>query len=160
MEDFKIYSIGYGNTNIGDFINILKEFDIRLILDVRAKPYSKWNSAYIKKNLEKILEGTGIKYRWVEPLRGRTEDKFSHYYDALRKVLECAEKFNTVLMCSELDPRKCHRYFKLTPDLEKFKKVNHIYRGQVVDPENIQDKKPKPKAETKKKEKSMQLLLL
>ena len=140
MNDYKIYSIGYGNLSVEDLIATLKKFDIKLIVDVRAKPYSKWNSIYIKENFEKRLEGTGIQYRWVEPLRGRTDEKLPMYYDALRKVISCIERFNVVLFCSELDPRKCHRYFKLTPDIEKFEKVYHIYRGEIVNPKDMLEK--------------------
>lgn len=154
--DNKIYSIGYGNLKIDDFILVLKKFDIRLLVDVRGKPYSKWNSSYIGTNLKRILEGTGIQYQWCQPLRGRTAEKPFEYFRALQKIIKMSESYSIALMCAELDPNKCHRLSKLALDIKKFTNVFHIYKAAVVDPASILDKKDKPK----EKNKSMQLFLL
>ena len=46
MKDTTIYSIGHGNKKIEDFIGELKSFKIQFLLDIRSKPYSKWNPQF------------------------------------------------------------------------------------------------------------------
>jgi uncharacterized protein (DUF488 family) len=38
-----IFSIGHGNKDIETFIQELKSFDIGFLIDIRTKPFSKWN---------------------------------------------------------------------------------------------------------------------
>ena len=40
-----LYSIGHGNKEIEDFIQELKSFNIQYLVDIRSKPFSKWNPA-------------------------------------------------------------------------------------------------------------------
>jgi uncharacterized protein (DUF488 family) len=43
MKQKNLYSIGHGNKSIEKFIEQLKDFDIEYLIDVRSKPYSKFN---------------------------------------------------------------------------------------------------------------------
>jgi uncharacterized protein (DUF488 family) len=60
MADTTIYSIGHGNKKIIDFIAELKSFDIEYLLDIRSKPYSKWNPQFNQAALELELRNNGI----------------------------------------------------------------------------------------------------
>ena len=51
-----IHSIGHGNKPIELFLNELRSFNIKFLIDVRSRPYSKWNPQFNKHSLEKELE--------------------------------------------------------------------------------------------------------
>ena len=132
-KNFTVFSIGYGNTPLKDFIETLLKFNIKYLFDVRGKPFSKWNADYCKDYLKFKLEETGITYIWLEPLSGFNKNKGFEYYRALDRIIDLSSKFPVCIMCAEQDPEKCHRYTKLTPDIErKIEKVQHILKGELI----------------------------
>ena len=145
MEEKRIYSIGYGNMQIDDFIQPLKKFNIQVLIDVRLKPKSNWNTDYNKDTLKEHLYTEGIEYKWYKDLHGYTTNKDVHYFAKIKRIISISESQNVVMMCSELDPGKCHRYKKITPDIETKKKVYHIYRNEIHDPVIQEETKPKKK---------------
>ena len=46
-----IYSIGYGNRSLENFLLILKRFNIDFLIDVRSSPFSKFKIEYNKNEL-------------------------------------------------------------------------------------------------------------
>ncbi len=155
MEDYNIYTIGYGNMIIQDFLESLNKFDIKLLIDVRGYPKSKWNADYNLLALKAHLTKNGIEYKWYKELRGYVNHKSIKYYYRLKDIILLSSKKNVVIMCSELNPNRCHRYIKLTPDIEKKKEVKHIYKNEIIDPKLIVDKNKR-----KEKQESLQLFLL
>ena len=115
----KIFSIGYGITPTHkSLIAELKKRRIGTLIDCRTHPYSRYNPAFTRPALQTALEHSGIKYTHQEALGGKQEF-LGDYKDAL-KTLKTDAKSKTppiVLMCSELDPRKCHRFKKIGQDL-------------------------------------------
>lgn len=112
-----IYTIGHSNKLTEEFIQKLKEKRIGLIVDVRSKPYSRHCPHFNGKNIKSALKRSGIEYEWAgDRLGGLRENR-----DQTEKLRELAERCGSVkmaLMCSESDPRKCHRGTDLAP---KFK---------------------------------------
>ena len=86
MEDTTIYSIGHGNKKVEDFIAELKSFDIEYLLDIRSKPYSKWNPQFNQEALELELKNNDITYVFVgDTLGGLPKDRSC--YDKNVKVV-------------------------------------------------------------------------
>ena len=82
MNDTTIYSIGHGNKNIEDFIKELKTFEVQFLLDIRSKPFSKWNPQFNQNELKFKLEENGIKYVFVgDTLGGLPEDRSCYDYN-------------------------------------------------------------------------------
>ena len=82
MKETTIYSIGHGNKTIEDFIAELKSFDIEYLLDIRSKPYSKWNPQFNQETLELELKNNGITYVFVgDTLGGLPEDRSCYDYN-------------------------------------------------------------------------------
>ena len=76
MTNTTIYSIGHGNKKIADFISELKSYGIEYLLDIRSKPYSKWNPQFNQVQLELELKNHGITYVFVgDSLGGLPEDR-------------------------------------------------------------------------------------
>ncbi|QNU25062.1 DUF488 family protein [Geobacillus zalihae] len=48
MNKTPIYTIGYGNRNITDFISILTKYNIQYLVDVRTNPMSSYDPSYKK----------------------------------------------------------------------------------------------------------------
>ena len=115
----KIYSIGYGITRTHkSLIAELKKRGITTLADCRTFPRSRYNPAFTRSALQTALEKAGIKYTHCLHLGGKQE--FLSDYDHALEVLAAdaqSRKPPVVLMCSELDPRKCHRFKKIGNDL-------------------------------------------
>ncbi len=127
MKDTTIYSIGHGNKKIEDFITELKSFKIQFLLDIRSKPYSKWNPQFNQAALDLELKNNGITYVFVgDTLGGLPEDRSCYDYngkvvydlikekDFFKQGLERLttaneKKINLAIMCSESKPEECHR---------------------------------------------------
>jgi len=127
MNDTTIYSIGHGNKKIETFISELKSFKIQFLLDIRSKPYSKWNPQFNKVALDLELKKNGITYVFVgDTLGGLPVDRSCYDYDGkvvydlikekeffksgLKRLTTAHEKrINLAIMCSESKPEECHR---------------------------------------------------
>jgi uncharacterized protein (DUF488 family) len=127
MTETTIYSIGHGNKKIEDFIAELKSFKIQFLLDIRSKPYSKWNPQFNQAALDLELKNNGITYVFVgDTLGGFPEDRSCYDYDGkvvydlikekdffkqgLERLTTANEKrINLAIMCSESKPEECHR---------------------------------------------------
>jgi len=127
MKDTTLYSIGHGNKKIEDFIAELKSFDIEYLLDIRSKPYSKWNPQFNQGSLEIELKKNGIKYVFVgDTLGGLPKDRSCYDYngkvvydlikekdffkEGLNRLITANDKkIKLAIMCSESKPEECHR---------------------------------------------------
>lgn len=122
-----IYSIGHGNKKTKEFINELKSFNIQYLIDIRSKPFSKWNPQFNKSSIESILHNNQIAYIFAGDTLGGLPDDSSCYdyegkvvYDlikekdffknGLERLKTASQKQPRVaIMCSESNPEECHR---------------------------------------------------
>lgn len=120
-----LYTIGHSNHPVEAFIQLLQQHAIQCLADVRTAPYSRYNKQFNKENLAPLLEETGIHYRWMgETLGGkradlqssmgfRQEELFNQdaaYQKGIEALIDMASQSRTAIMCSEEDPRHCHRH--------------------------------------------------
>lgn len=134
-EGMVIYTIGYGNRLIGDFVDLLKQYSIQLLVDTRSVPYSRFQTNFRKQALQKHLEAAGIEYLYlgevlggkkVEPdclVDGKPNLDCLMQKESFRGGIEQVEAHRRggvtlALMCAELRPESCHRVWLLTPPLE------------------------------------------
>jgi uncharacterized protein (DUF488 family) len=126
LTTIPIYTIGYGNRSIEDFVKLLQDYDIKFLVDVRSQPYSRFNPVFSKEALEKQLKQHSIRYIFMgETLGGRPKDS-SCYVDGRVDYAKVREKsfyqkgisylhtawgkqLRVALMCSEAKPQECHR---------------------------------------------------
>jgi uncharacterized protein (DUF488 family) len=145
MSVSTIYSIGHGNKKIENFIHELRAFEISFLLDIRSKPYSKWNSAFNKTELEKSLKENDITYVFLGDQLGGLPSDTSCYdsegkvvYELIkdkdffkeglnRLILANEKKIKLAVMCSESNPGECHRSKLVGQELIKTGiSLNHI----------------------------------
>lgn len=144
----RIYSIGHGSTGVEDknlnkFIEILKHYSIKTLVDVRSYPVSSFATWFNKPYLEKELTKNKIKYRFAgKLLGGRPENdeyydfdghalynkmaESKNYLEGLNRLKEVAMTSTTVMMCSEKDFKECHRSLLIARTLGSDWEINHI----------------------------------
>ncbi|NOQ71159.1 MAG: DUF488 family protein [Crocinitomix sp.] len=154
--DSTLYSIGHGNKEIDVFILELKSFNISYLLDVRSKPYSKWNPQFNQAALEAELNKHQITYVFVgDSLGGLPNDRSCYDYDGkvvydlikekgffkegLSRLETAHEKrVNLALMCSETKPEECHRSKLIGQELlKKSISINHIVKPNRIKPQEV-----------------------
>lgn len=122
-----IFTIGHSNHAMEDFLGLLKHHNIQVLIDLRSHPYSKHVPQFNRKELEEAVKRAGMKYLFLgRELGGRPEGE--EFYDAEGYVLYSRladsplflegisrleeglrKNFRIALMCSEEDPKECHR---------------------------------------------------
>jgi uncharacterized protein (DUF488 family) len=65
--ELQLFTIGYQDKTIADFLALLKARDIRIIADIRANPYSRKHD-FSQKNLTVTLNTEGIQYLHFQTL--------------------------------------------------------------------------------------------
>jgi len=125
-----VYTIGHSNRPIDEFVGLLTQNGIQLVVDIRKMPRSRHNPQFESGALQQSLERAGIDYAH-EPLLGglrrarkdsvnggwrntsfrgfadyMATDDFKQGLEALlrRSALE-----RTAIMCAEAVPWRCHR---------------------------------------------------
>ena len=142
----KIYTLGTSNRSAEEFLEILKEYRIQIVIDVRRWPTSKYFFHFKKENLEKILEENNIEYFHFENLGGYREGGYQAYTktkefkEGLKELIKIAKSKNIALICAEKLPWKCHRAY-ISRALEK-KGVEVIH---IIDKEKTWQPKKEPK---------------
>ena len=153
-EGVTLYTLGHSRHTIEKFIDLARRHSVRLIVDVRGQPYSRFNPQYNRERLKDALTNSDIEYLWLgDQLSGRPKDpKFQGpdgqvLWDELKKwpdllegiaaVLARAAETRLALVCAEEDPMSCHRRFLLTPPLcERGARVLHIRGDGRIQPED------------------------
>ena len=144
MKASTIYSIGHGGKSIDIFISELKSFDIIFLIDIRSKPYSKYYPHFNQNNLKHSIEKSGIKYLYLGEQLGGLPTDLTCYTDGkvdyeklkakdffisgLERIISASDKeIRIAIMCSETDPKECHRTKLIGEELLiKGLSINHI----------------------------------
>jgi uncharacterized protein (DUF488 family) len=125
-----IWTIGHSTRPIEEFLNLLAEFRIEMIADVRSFPGSRKYPQYGRESLAASLAAQAIGYNWLPALGGRRRvspnspniawrnASFRAYADymsttefaqGLLQLLELSSNARTAIMCSEALWWRCHR---------------------------------------------------
>ncbi len=150
-QNAAVFTIGHSTRPVSEFIEILKAFAIKKVVDVRTVPGSRHNPQFNEDALRESLKEAGIGYihmKGLGGLRRAREDSpntgwrnasfrgFADYMqtaefgDNLLKLIETAEKRVTVIMCAEAVPWRCHRSLIGDALLVRGMDVRHIMTAQ------------------------------
>ncbi len=154
-QTLSIHTIGHSDHTTAAFIDLLRQHDITLVVDVRSQPYSQWAPQFNREPLEDDLNEAGIAYRFMgDVLGGRPSDpklysaaqpdygrlEQTHGYQrGIEELLDMARTERVAIMCGEGDYRQCHRHLLITQTLLKRGiSVLHIKPdGQTTEGERI-----------------------
>lgn len=140
-----IYTIGHSNHTTEAFIDLLHRHDIDLVIDVRSQPYSQWADQFNRELLHADLDQAGIDYAFMgDTLGGKPPDPRLYdpgqerpnyrrmetwpvYQRGMAALVNLARDHRLAVMCSEGDPKECHRHRLITQTLlAQGHRVRHI----------------------------------
>ena len=142
MKKRGFMTVGYGNMDVRDFVGRIKSLRANCIVDVRTRPYSKYNMAFNKEELRDRLNEEGITYFWFGNKLGGKYDKIKYcdnqgrvdyekvaesekFIEGIKEFEQLIYKYNVCIMCSEKDPMKCHRFLLISRALKEYN-IHHI----------------------------------
>ncbi|MCC7309393.1 MAG: DUF488 domain-containing protein [Acidobacteria bacterium] len=125
MKAITIYTIGHGRHDFAYFLDLLRQFEIEFVCDVRTNPRSRWPQ-FNRLVLAELLRESGIGYEHIPEAGGRLRHTSEEFEWALNRIIELASEHRTTLMCSESQPlsqhkvprANCHRVGLLSPALK------------------------------------------
>jgi len=138
MGNVSLWTIGHSNRSVETFLELLKEHNIEVLVDVRSFPTSKIEH-FKREEVERWLPEHGIQYAWLGKELGgyrrggyKVHMRTKLFREGIKKLLEIAAEKKTCIMCMEPNPKYCHRRF-ISAHLErKGVKVIHITaKGQT-----------------------------
>ena len=129
-----IYSIGHGRHPFAYFVEMLRQYEIEFLCDVRSVARSRWPQ-YNGGVLWELLKDNGIGYEHLPETGGKSKPKPEDLARGIDRIMEIASEVRTVMMCSESKPlsdhkiprANCHRVGMLAPMLKaKGARIIHI----------------------------------
>ena len=150
MGKSNLYSIGHSNKTLEELIQELRQYGIQYLIDVRSTPYSKFHPQFNREQLKAAINATDdITYGYMGDVIGGmpqntlcyTEGKvdygkirqMSFFIEGINRLVTANEKgYKTCVMCSEGDPKMCHRS-KLIGEALRERGINlqHICRDHA-----------------------------
>jgi uncharacterized protein (DUF488 family) len=146
-QSLTVYTVGHSTRSFEEFIEILKTYNITLLIDIRAVPQSRHSPQFNKDTLSNALKLCGIKYLALPSLGGTHHpnkdsinlalgnSNFRGYADFMQtkeftenllKIMVLAKENCVVIMCEEALPWRCHRNLISDMLLVRQVKVFHI----------------------------------
>jgi uncharacterized protein (DUF488 family) len=132
----EILTVGHSSLPIDQFIGLLTQHDVHVVVDVRSQPVSRRFPQFSYEDLKDTLRHTGIQYLFLGRELGarRTEpevyvdDQASYeliakcpdFREGVRRVIVGADRYRMSLMCAEKDPLTCHRAILVCRNLKSF----------------------------------------
>jgi uncharacterized protein (DUF488 family) len=131
-----VFTIGHGSKDIKELILELQSFNIEFLVDIRSKPYSKFHTQFNQNFLKYSVEEYHIKYGYLGNLLGGlpldracyTDGKVdydklktkSFFIEGLERLQKANNKgYNVCVLCSESNPKECHRAKLIGIELQK-----------------------------------------
>ncbi|MEK6582804.1 MAG: DUF488 domain-containing protein [Nitrospirota bacterium] len=115
IYDKKVYTLGTSRRSEEDFIEILLNYDIKTLIDVRSYPKSKIQ-IFTRENLGNLLKKENIAYVFLgKELGGFRKGGYEAYTSTedfkigIDELENIAGDGNAVIICAEKFPWKCHR---------------------------------------------------
>lgn len=153
MDATEIFTIGHSNQPMEKFLGLLTQHSIRLVVDSRSYPYSKYVPQFDREPLSASLKSNGIRYLYLGKELGGRPPEPEYYDDAGRvlyyrvaesgrfksgiaRLLSESRELRVAVLCSEEDPSCCHRRLLITRVLvEHGVAVQHIRGSGALQPE-------------------------
>ncbi len=161
MAESTFFTIGHSNRSIEEFIELLQENAIDLVVDVRRLPGSKKYPQFDEDSLEQSLAQSGIGFRRLQGLTGRRtvsretpfevnawwkNRSFHNYADhalteefrsSLDELCDWGRSARPAVMCSEAVWWRCHRRLIADHLLARELPVEHILGKGHVKPAEL-----------------------
>ena len=153
-----VWTLGHSTRPIDTFIGLLHIHQIRLLVDVRTIPRSRYNPQFNAEALAQSLCDAGLQYHHAPELGGLRKPKKDSINDGWRNdsfrgyadYMQTDEFLNglealmtdcllqpTTIMCAEAVPWRCHRSLIADALLSRGWDVRHIMTETKADPHTL-----------------------
>ena len=130
MDGNIVLTIGHSTRLLESFIELLRLNEITIVADIRTIPRSRKNPQFNADTLPTSLAQAGINYHHLSVLGGLRHARHDspntgwvnasfrgfadymqtgEYEEGITELMEIARKSQTVVMCAEAVPWRCHR---------------------------------------------------
>ena len=129
-----VYTIGHGRHPFKYFLELLRQYEIEFLCDVRSVARSRWPQ-FNGLVLAELLRENGVGYEHLPETGGKMKPKPDDLARGIDRIMEIASELRTAIMCSESQPlsqhkvprANCHRVGMLAPLLKtKGARIIHI----------------------------------
>ncbi len=146
-----IWTVGHSNHELERFAELVISARIEVLVDVRSYPYSRYAPHFNREEIAATIERRGVRYVFMGDELGGRPSREEHYDGdghalygpmsqepafraAIDRLLDGASGRRLALMCSEGDPRDCHRRLLVGRVLaERGAELRHILpTGEVL----------------------------
>ena len=155
-----LYTLGHSTRTLEEFLDILSEHKIKLLVDVRTVPRSRRVPQFNTENLSKSLPRHHIQYLHLPALGGLRKARrdslntgwrnqsFRGYADymqtpkfeeGLNELMKLASKKTAAIMCAEAVPWRCHRSLIADAMLIRGWKVLDLFSATSAKPHKLTD---------------------
>lgn len=155
------FTIGHSARSIDEFLDLLSDAEVRLVIDVRTVPRSRTNPQFNSEALAKVLSESQIGYEHIGSLgglRGLNRDvptdvnafwenqRFHNYADyamseefrsGLARLRELGHATQCAIMCAEAVWWRCHRRIITDYLIAAGETVFHILGRNRIDPAHM-----------------------
>lgn len=151
MNTRTLFTVGHSSHPPDYFLELLKEYKITCLIDVRSVAASAHNPQYNKEPLAAFLNKNGVQYlhfpkefgaRHTDPAlldeNGKVDFEKVRNSDSFKKgvqrLIQGLDKgFIISLMCSEAEPLDCHRFSMISVALSNAGfEINHILKDKSL----------------------------
>lgn len=158
VERLPVYTVGHSTRTIVDFVELLKQGRVELVVDIRSIPRSRTNPQFNFDALPEALAAWQIGHTRIEELGGRRNKSkivppevnsfwinrsFHNYADyalsdefnvGFSRLTELSNERRCAVMCSEAVWWRCHRRFVADYLIHDGRDVFHLMGAARVDP--------------------------
>jgi uncharacterized protein (DUF488 family) len=153
-----VFTLGHSTRPIEELLALLKEHEIRVLVDVRRFPASRRHPQFSRDTLAESLAGAGIEYVHEPCLGGRRPvrpgsphtawrvEAFRGYADhmetpefgaALERLMRRGAETTVAILCAEAVPWRCHRRLISDALVARGVEVLHILGPRRADPHEL-----------------------
>lgn len=153
-----VFTLGHSTRPIGEFLDLLREHGVQVLVDVRRYPMSRRHPQFSRDSLAASLQEAGIRYMHEPDLGGRRAPRpgsphtawrveaFRGYADhmetpefgaALERLMERAPRETVAILCAEAVPWRCHRRLISDALVARDVDVLHILGPGRADPHEL-----------------------
>ena len=120
-----LFTIGHSDHDIDRFLDLLREYHVDAVADVRSQPYSRHQPQFNRENLAEAVRTIDAKYVFLgRELGARRSEPESYdgnrarynlirhlpaFQEGLARIQKGLESNRIALLCAEKDPVTCHR---------------------------------------------------
>lgn len=102
-----IHTIGHGRHPFNYFLELLRQYEVAFLCDVRSAARSRWPQ-YNGRVLEENLREAGIGYEHLPECGGKVIAPPAELSRGLDRIIELASELSVVILCSESQPLTTH----------------------------------------------------